>query len=427
MRKKEQSKTEITSRRRRTGSVNGHVEQHGEIDLLLIAHSAVSRRRMILRNTMLALLVFVLLSLLLPRRYNAKALLLPPDTQEASPFTQLFEQTPIPGLTLLPSRSSSDLFVEILRSRAVGERVLHAGLVAGSDSTSLMRYWQLTSPTKALRRLQQQTTFTVTEQGMIEIDVALDDPHLAASVVQAYIVALNEINQEKNVSRAQATRKYIEAQLVETRARLRAASDSLAWYQAQKQAMALDEQARAVLEQAGQLKGELMGREVQLELLRQSMTADNPALLRAEKELAAMRQKFTQLTRGNTATADSSDALLTMTEMPLIARRTADLVREAKAQETVWQFLTQQYYQARIQEARDTPTVQVLDPPLAPEFASWPRPVLMTATGTLTVFLLSVLAAILSEVLRRQQLRPEERAEWRQLWLTLKSDFRRRR
>jgi len=43
------------------------------------------------------------------------------------------------------------------------------------------------------------------------------------------------------------------------------------------------------------------------------------------------------------------------------------LMREVEVQNTLYTFLTQQYEEAKIQEARDTPTVQILDHAVLPK------------------------------------------------------------
>ena len=45
----------------------------------------------------------------------------------------------------------------------------------------------------------------------------------------------------------------------------------------------------------------------------------------------------------------------------------ADLYRQTKIRETVVELLTQQYEMARIQEAKEIPSVKVLDPASTPE------------------------------------------------------------
>ncbi len=48
--------------------------------------------------------------------------------------------------------------------------------------------------------------------------------------------------------------------------------------------------------------------------------------------------------------------------LPLLGVKYADFYRRAKIQETVFEMLTQQYELAKVQEAKETPSVKVLDP-----------------------------------------------------------------
>jgi capsule polysaccharide export protein KpsE/RkpR len=55
----------------------------------------------------------------------------------------------------------------------------------------------------------------------------------------------------------------------------------------------------------------------------------------------------------------------------------ADLYRRVRIQETVFELLSQQYEMARIEEAKDTPVVAVIDEPLVAEKKSFPPRLLM--------------------------------------------------
>lgn len=59
--------------------------------------------------------------------------------------------------------------------------------------------------------------------------------------------------------------------------------------------------------------------------------------------------------------------------MPDLALQYVRLLREAKIQETLYGLLTQQYEIARIQEAKDSPTIQTLDIAKVPEKRSRPK------------------------------------------------------
>src|ERR1700690_1066630 len=51
----------------------------------------------------------------------------------------------------------------------------------------------------------------------------------------------------------------------------------------------------------------------------------------------------------------------------------ADLYRQTKVEEAVFETLTQQYELAKVEEAKETPSVKVLDPPDIPEKKASPH------------------------------------------------------
>jgi uncharacterized protein involved in exopolysaccharide biosynthesis len=72
--------------------------------------------------------------------------------------------------------------------------------------------------------------------------------------------------------------------------------------------------------------------------------------------------------------------------VPRLAVPYTDLLREVHVQETVFDLLTQQYEMSRIQEAKDIPAVNVIDPPGIPEKKSFPPRTLLTLAFTCAAF-----------------------------------------
>jgi uncharacterized protein involved in exopolysaccharide biosynthesis len=92
-----------------------------------------------------------------------------------------------------------------------------------------------------------------------------------------------------------------------------------------------------------------------------------------------------------------------------LLRRTRDL----KVQEAVFAFLMQKYEEAKYEEAKATPTVQVLDRAVPPLFRSRPQRTLMVGAAGAASLLLSVFLAFLFESLR--EMKPGDREKLRRL------------
>lgn len=400
-----------------TGSPNGCAGGEGDadyVDLTLIVRAVIKRRKALLLAIAAAMAIGGILALVLPKVYLARLVLLPPELQQDSQFTQLLENTPYFALALPHNINTSELFIEILRSRTVAEKVLQTPVPGATPVKTLADYWGVSSMEKALDRLWRRTRFATTDQGMIIVEVEMHRPEMAAAVANAFASALDAVNREKSLSRAKATRAYIEKQLHEADSRLQVAADSLARFQAAHRAIALEDQTRSIFEQAGEVKGRIIAKEVELQLMRKYMQPQNPLLQVAESELAALKSQFAGMQQGAYAAPDSTQSQLLppVTQLPRVSRRLADLLRNYKAQETVWQFLTQQYHRTRIQEARDTPSVQVLDPAVAPETPIWPRPLLLVSAVGVIAALLGGIVAVIAEVAHRYSHAAAHRKSW---------------
>jgi hypothetical protein len=78
-------------------------------------------------------------------------------------------------------------------------------------------------------------------------------------------------------------------------------------------------------------------------------------------------------------------------KLPLLGVRWLDLYRETKIQETIFQLLTEQCEIARVEEAKEIPTVKVFDAPNLPERKSFPPRTLIAILGMVLSFVAGIL------------------------------------
>jgi len=376
-----------------------------EINFLDYLDVIFKRRKMIIRNTLLAGLMMLALSFLLPKTYTATTTLLPPGEGEQNGLRSLLLNSPVsmfdvPGIPA----SSSDIFVEILKSRTVAEAVLSKKYKSEETGQNLYEIWDIENQTDALNKLHEKSTIFANEQGMINISVEVHDAELSAQVANAFVEALDEVNREKSFSRAKNSRIYIEEQLKQTEVRLKRAATALADFQSEYKAVDLQVQTRVSIEKAGEIKGTIMAREVELKVALQTLKRDNPIVHRLQTELDELQIQFEHLQYGNSVPfEEQKDYFIPFADIPEVGSRLAELLREVKVQETVWQLLNQQFYNAKIQEARDTPTIQVLDGAVSPERRTRPKRKLLVVVTSFLTFVFSVFWAFCLEYVERSK------------------------
>src|SRR5207302_438729 len=155
----------------------------------------------------------------------------------------------------------------------------------------------------------------------------------------------------------------------------------------------IKEQGKAMVEAAATLQGQLIAAESELEGLRQIYT-DNNVRVRAVRarisELKHQLEKFGGKGE-DTSTPGSSgqqrDSLYpSIRKLPLLGVKYADLYRTTTVQEAVFEALTKEYELAKVQEAKEIPTVKVLDSPNIPDKKSFPPRLLIVFLGTAFAF-----------------------------------------
>ncbi len=376
--------------------------------LLLVRNS-----RMIVRNVGITLIAVLALTFLLPKRYTAVTTLLPPADEDKLGMTSMLSEVAIPGINLGAQASSADLLFEMLNSRSVNERVLLQKFAGKKDSLQLFRALGFSSVDRALLKMPKRVHFLLSKKGLITISAEMPTRQLSADVANAYVEALDQVNQEKAVSRARNSRIYIEFQLAQTLDKLNQATRQLANFQQQNQAVSLEDQTKSAIERAGELKGQIIAKEVQLGVLRQSMKAANPVVEKLQRELSELQRLYHDVQFGNGS--EKKDYALPFAHVPELGIHLAGLVREVKIQETVYSLLNQQYYQAKIEEARNTPTVQVLDRAVPPTFRSAPKRKMLLLVFGLLSLVLSVLWIGLSAYWHTLLGQPERKAKFDRL------------
>ena len=317
-----------------------------------------ARRRAISTMVILSTIVVGVIVFLLPPWYRAQTELLPPSEDESGVgLTSLLRGIGVAGVKIPTEVAPTDVFIAILESRTIGTQMV--------TRFDLKRLYRTKFLDDTIKELHDHSRFKVTEGGTVQITVEDKDRKRAADMANAYVELLDRFNREVRMSKGRRTRMFIESRLNDTRQELSSAEQRLADYQARHKTVALTPEMSSAVEQGAKLYARRMALQVRLGVVR-SYSQDSDEEIQIRQELAQLDQQ--------------------MHDLPETGLELARLVREVKAQEQVFALLTAQYEDARITEARDVVTVEVLDAATPPERKSRPRRIMMIASG----FLLSL-------------------------------------
>jgi capsule polysaccharide export protein KpsE/RkpR len=337
------------------------------------------KRRTLRRASAAGLLAGTLLALVLPRRYESTTQLMPPDNQSSSGLALMAAISGKAGASsglgafagdLLGLKSSGATFIGILRSRTVADDLI--------DKFDLKKvYWTGLEKT-AREKLQDNTSISEDRKsGIITVTVTDSDPKRAAAMAQAYVGELDRLVALLSTSAARREREFLEGRLKGVQADLETAEKDFSQFASKNKAIDIKEQGRAMVEAAAELEGQMIAAKSELEGLRQIYSDNNVRVRSLRARITELENQLEKL--GGKGESPSSagngqgDALFpSIRKLPLLGVTFADLYRRTKVQETVFEVLTQQYELAKVQEAKEIPSVKVLDVARVPERKSFP-------------------------------------------------------
>jgi uncharacterized protein involved in exopolysaccharide biosynthesis len=364
-------------------------------------------RHFLARFAVIALGISLSIAFLLPKTYTSSASIMPPDQQGTGAMMLAALASRSGGLGslssvaggLLGEHATTALFVNLLESGTVGGHII--------DRFGLQHVYQSRHKVDAAKHLARLTTISDDKKsGVITIKVQDRDPVRARDIAQAYLDELNRLVNQTSTSAARQERIFIEQRLESVQQDLERAQLALSDFSSENTAVDMHEQTRALVDAGARVQGELLVEQSSLQSLRQVYGDQNIRVRETEARIGALQHDLQKMTGGDPesvtrsgiakASVPSAELYPPLRQLPRLAVPYADLYRQVKVQETVYELLRQQYEMARIEEAKDVPVVRVIDAPAIPEKKSSPHRLLLTALLTL----LSIAAAVAFILLR---------------------------
>jgi len=265
-----------TASRQPTGAGNVVTSEFDIVELLTIL---AKYKKEIITITIAGACFSFLISFLLPKKFDSKATVLPPQQNGPSLSSMLGELGGLASLAArdLGAKNPSELFATMLQSRTIEDDLIGRFDLRKVYGVSLME--------EARKKLKRRTDITTTKEGMISILVEDGDPKRAAALANAYVDELHKLNLSLAVTEAARRRLFFQQQLDSERAELAAAEQHLRASEEKTGLIHLDAQGKAMIEMEAQTRAKITIAEVQLQTMRSFATEENPEVVRAKSEL----------------------------------------------------------------------------------------------------------------------------------------------
>ena len=344
------------------------------LDFLIVL---ANYRRTIVMTVVGVMALFVAYIMVMPNTFTAGAMLLPPEKSDGmSMLGALSTAGSNLDLKALSQNSSAEIFAAIITSRSMAD-----SLIRRSD---LLRRLKLDSAKRqfAIDEVIENFEIETDKNGLIKMEYSVktgflpndaeqkEASELSAKILNGSIEVLDRINQQKSVTRARRSREFLGRRKDLKRQELDSVQRELQSFQQRHKAISLDKQLDAAI--TALVETEMQIQKLELELLRaqNDLSPDSRVVQGLRTQLATLRERGRRLETGEAG----PDALgIPFRDIPELSRQYANLKLEMELSTKMYSFLETQYNQEQVQEAREMPTVSVLDSAEPPARRSWPR------------------------------------------------------
>lgn len=400
------------------------IETQDEIDLLEIAGIIWKRKKLIILITITITILALVYSLVATPFYKATAKIIPISSQKSIIPAELIG---IAGMLGVGGGTAGGS--EIIRA-VLGSRELAKLVIKKQDLKRFIypKVWdEKTGELKAnsekipqedeIAELFLKNFLKTTEnpkEKTIEISVIFPKHStLSAIVANEVIDSLQTILNQKAYTNAKRNRLFIEEQVNIAKKNLQMAEDEFRDFQEKYNAVAIDKQMEESIKLYAELVGMLSEREVKLGVLKKITTPDNPEAIALEHEIREIKRKLKELEEGQKKAElkgyvldPTKKIIIPIENVPNLAIEYIRRRRELEIQNETYKVLLTSLEKAKIEEAKEDISFQVIDYAYPPRYRFKPKRKITVAVAFTASLIFGVFLALLLESIdkRRKQL-----------------------
>lgn len=355
----------------------GDPDGQNSVDLLEVLRTLWAGRGLVAKIAGAITVLSVIAAFVLPVRYTSMASFIPPSSSSTggSMAAALAGQLSLLGAgdLLGGSKASGDLYAGVLKSRSVTGEIV--------QRFNLMSVYDVNRVSKAEKKLEDNTSVKVDSKStIVTIGVTDRSPARARDIANAYLDILRSTNGRLALGQSSQRRLFFQEQLAKEKDNLEDAEVELKKTEEQTGLIAPAGQTESEIRTIADTQAQLAARQVELAALRQSATEQNPNVIRLNSEIQDLQSQLVALQNGKGRT---NAAAIPTAKVPQLKLDYVRKEREVKYHEALFEILSKQYEAARLDEARDAPVLQVLDPASYPDMKSEPKRLFIIAGGLL--------------------------------------------
>ncbi len=328
-----------------------------------------------------------------PFIYRGESSVLPPGSRGGGLMAQLGGFADFMGLG--GASSSGQMLIGVLKSNSVVDAII--------QKFNLEEYYEEEIRIQLRKMvLDNLEAAEDKESGLVTIAFLDEDPKKAADIANEFVDQLQAKMRDISYKDALERREFFEEQLKQAQQQLNDAEQAMMKYQQNSGVLSLGSQTASLLGSIASLRNQIAAKNVEISSLASYAREDNPRLKLARSQLEAMTKELRRLeeeqkrTERRQGRVISGDLLSSLGNVPELSVEYMRYERDLRFANVKYDTMLRQYENAKLSEASDFSTVQIIDRATPPDWKYKPRRAMIMIVGTMLGFSLGVFIAFIS-------------------------------
>lgn len=318
------------------------------------------------------------------------------------------------GAGMLPEPAGIDitLAMQILGSRRIQERVIL--------KYDLINRYKSISMERATKKFGERFSVMLSPEGIIFITAEGSSRTEAAAMVNDIVMFANEELSTLVTSRSRRSRIHTEFALALAYDSLEASRNAMEEFRARTGLIFPEQQASSMMDVMASIESEMVTAGAVLSGLSGNLSARSAIYSQASAQYRYLEEAL----RIRSTVGDSLSIFPVMDSMPAYLSEYEVLSVNVETRSAVYLFLRQELENLRIEESRESPTIEIIVPPTPTFLRAYPKRAVMVLTHVFIAFILCIVWLIFLAWFRSVLDSPESGSFVRSVMTDLRNQFK---
>lgn len=381
--------------------------ENKQIDLLDVMIILAKHKKFIIIFILIISIFSVIYSLLVPQLWKSTATILPVKDENTS-FRSIGGSSLFglgSGIFGSMFQNSAEELIAIMKSRTFSEDVVRQFELI--DYFNIKESDSLVAVSQAVKGLNEnlRTIYLDDEYHLIIISIETKDKELSSAIANYHWEKLENYNIKYRMTKEKQKRIFIENRLAEVKGKIETNANALKLFQEKYHTVDLENQTKQLIILYSELIAKKIENDIEFEYLRSNFGNDSPLLKEYELRKIAIEHEIMKLE--NLSSIENGYSLK-LDSLPRIAVEYGELFLDLEIQKKVYEYLYPQYEQAKIEEVKDLPTIEVIDKAIPAGLRSYPKRARICITNFIVALIFAIFISFIIEFFQNNKERYRE-------------------